>query len=161
MAATDDVEIVGFVKPRHLRTPDLVNLTSDDDDDPVDMQGEAGASGSLADVKNEITIELSDSDSEAAPAPTASRWSVSTEDEAGPNRRQRGKGKGKGKGKTSRVRTCHEVSDDVGASSSQPEVETSAPEVSPPPSVDAVTSPEASAARSEDRRLSASAERWR
>ena len=53
-----DVEIVDVVKPRHLRTPDIVNLTSDDENDSKNV------------VKNEdakihnFTIEIIDSEDE-------------------------------------------------------------------------------------------------
>ena len=109
----DDVEIVGVVKPRHLRTPVIVSLSSDD---------EAGAGGGArVGIKNEesptldndpeFTINISDSEDEIPapiiPAPIipspdagnsasgANRWSGSSEDEMLGRRREKGKGKGK------------------------------------------------------------------
>lgn len=104
----DDVEIVGVVKPRHLRTPVIVSLSSDDE-----AGAAGGVGGATAGIKNEqnpidpeFTINISDSEDEI-PAPVllspdagnsasgANRWSGSSEDEMLGRRREKGKGKGK------------------------------------------------------------------
>ena len=117
-----DVEIVDVVKPRHLRTPDIVNLTSDDENDSKNV------------VKNEdakihnFTIEIIDSEDEIPalnpPSPDlgnaasgANRWSTSSEDEMLGRRRNKGKGKGIGKRSKQKSSTDDVLTSSAGRSS--------------------------------------------
>lgn len=91
-----DVEVVGYIKPRHLRTPVIVSLSSEDEDQTEAVKKENVIKNEK--VENE-TIEISDSEEEIQVAPQ--RWSISSDDEALGRKRV----KGKGKGKNSRIKS--------------------------------------------------------
>ena len=93
-AGNGEVEVVGYIKPRHLRTPVIVSLSSDD---------EKYVKKEFV-KKEEELIDISDSDeneNNLALPNSAKRWSTSSDEEA-LSRKQKGKGKGKGKGKSSK-----------------------------------------------------------
>ena len=91
-----DVEVVGYIKPRHLRTPVIVSLSSEGEEHTETVKQENTIKNE--NVENE-TIEISDSEEETQVAPR--RWSVSSDDEALGRKRV----KGKGKGKNSRIKS--------------------------------------------------------
>ena len=72
-----DVEIVDVIKPRHLRSPDIVIMSSDSEDEILAL--------------NPLSPDL------VNVASGANRWSTSSEDELVGRRHYKGKGKGKGK----------------------------------------------------------------
>jgi hypothetical protein len=91
-----DVEVVGYIKPRHLRTPVIVSLSSEDEEHAEAVKTEKVVKNE--NIENE-TIEISDSEEEIQVAPR--RWSISSDDEALGRKRV----KGKGKGKNSRIKS--------------------------------------------------------
>ena len=72
-----DVEIVDVIKPRHLRSPVIVIISSDSEDEIL--------------AQNPPSPDLVNA------ASGANRWSTSSEDEMVGRRHYKGKGKGKGK----------------------------------------------------------------
>ena len=71
-----EVEIVDVIKPRHLRSPVIVIISSDSEDEIL--------------AQNPPSPDLGNS------ASGANRWSTSSEDEMLGRRCNKGKGKGKG-----------------------------------------------------------------
>ena len=102
VAAADngEVEVVGYIKPRHLRTPVIVSLSSDDENY---VKKEVVK-------KEEELIQITDSDENELPLPNSAKlWSTSSDEEA-LSKKQKGKGKGKGKGKSSsRAKTAAQL----------------------------------------------------
>ena len=72
-----EVEIVDVIKPRHLRSPVIVIISSDSEDEIL--------------AQNPPSPDLVNA------ASGANRWSTSSEDEMVGRRHYKGKGKGKGK----------------------------------------------------------------
>ena len=146
-----DVEVVGYVKPRHLRTPVIVSLSSEDEDQPRTVKKE------VLNTDN-VTIDISDSEEDANSIPesavvpvTAHRWSTSSDEEALGKKREKGKGKGKNS------RNKHSVvpkSSDPSCSTSETAAMSSPNLVAPGTSSAATSSPAAAAAEERSRIIS-------
>ena len=92
-----DVEIVDVIKPRHLRSPDIVIMSSDSEDEILAL--------------NPLSPDL------VNVASGANRWSTSSEDEMLGRRRNKGKGKGIGKRSKQKSSTDDVLTSSAGRSS--------------------------------------------